>query len=150
MIAIGSDHLGYDLKAALKKFIQDDLDIECLDVGGNSHTPVDYPDVAIKLADKIKDGSCCRGILICGTGIGMAITANKLPGIYAAVCHDPYSAERSRKSNNANVMCMGALVIGAELAKALVGIWMSSEFQGGNSARKVGKIVAIEERYSDR
>jgi ribose 5-phosphate isomerase B len=147
MIAIGSDHLGYDLKEALKRFIEEDLHIECLDVGTGSHEPVDYPDVAIELADKVRDGSCTQGILICGTGVGMAIAANKVPGIYAAVCHDPYSAERSKKSNDTNVMCMGALVVGLELAKTMVGIWVSSDFQGGNSARKVNKILAIEERY---
>ncbi|MCL5102995.1 MAG: ribose 5-phosphate isomerase B [Armatimonadetes bacterium] len=148
MIAIGSDHLGYDLKKVLKRFVEEDLCIECVDVGVHSHRAVDYPDVAIKVADKIRDGSCSQGILICGTGIGMAIAANKVLGVYAAVCHDPYSAERARKSNDANVMCIGALVVGPELAKSLAGTWLSSDFQGGNSARKIGKIAAIERRES--
>lgn len=146
MISIGSDHLGYDLKEALKQFIEEELHIKCLDVGVDSRKPVDYPDIAFKLTDKIKNGLCNQGILICGTGIGMAIAANKVPGIYAAVCHDPYSTERAKKSNNSNVMTLGALVIGVELAKKLVSIWLSSEFQGGNSARKVGKIIAREEQ----
>ena len=145
MIAIGSDHLGYKLKEVLKEFIERELNIKCLDIGVDSEEPADYPDVAFEVTKKIKKGLCDQGILICGTGIGMAIAANKVPGIYAAVCHDPYSAERAKKSNNTNVMTIGALVIGVELAKKLVSIWLSSEFQGGNSARKVGKIIACEQ-----
>ena len=143
-LIIGSDHLGYELKKIIKEFITGELNIDCEDVGVSGKEPVDYPDIAFKLTDKIKKGVFDRGILICGTGAGMAIAANKVPGIYAAVCHDPYTAERAMKSNNTNVMALGALVIGAEAAKHMVRIWLSSEFQGGGSARKVGKIVARE------
>ena len=145
-LIIGSDHLGYELKEIIKEFINKELHIECEDAGVDSREPVDYPDVAFRLTEKIKKGLFDRGILICGTGAGMAIAANKVPGIYAAVCHDPYTAERAMKSNNTNVMALGALVIGTEAAKHMVRIWLSSEFQGGNSARKVGKIVAREDR----
>lgn len=150
MITIGSDHLGYTLKKILREFIKGELSLKCLDVGTDSEEPVDYPDVAYALIEKIKDGTCRKGILICGTGIGMAIAANKVPGIYAAVCHDPYSAERAGKSNNTNVMTLGSLVIGPELAKKLVAIWLASDFQGGRSARKVGKIMAYEERFLEK
>lgn len=146
-LVIGSDHLGNELKETIKKFINEELHIECEDIGVNNREPVDYPDVAFRLTEKIKKRLFDRGILICGTGAGMAIAANKVPGIYAAVCHDLYTAERAMKSNNTNVMTLGALVIGVELAKKLIGIWLSCEFQGGNSARKVGKIVAREEKY---
>ena len=96
-----------------------------------------YPDVAVKVAEAVARGEYERGILVCGTGIGMAIAANKVPGIRAAVCHDPFSTERSRKSNNAQIMCMGERVIGVELAKYLVDIWLECEFAGGGSAPKV-------------
>jgi ribose 5-phosphate isomerase B len=99
------------------------------------------------VANAVRAGEFDRGILICGTGIGMAIAANKIPGIRAAVVHDPYSAERSRKSNNAQVLAMGALVIGPKLARQLVSIWLEAEFQGGESTRKVEKISQIESRF---
>ena len=106
-----------------------------------------YPDVAVTVAQAIAKGDFERGILLCGTGIGMAISANKVPGIRAAVCHDPYSAERSRKSNNAQVMCIGERVIGVELAKYLIDIWLDSEFSGGTSIPKVDKIMEYEQSF---
>lgn len=106
-----------------------------------------YPLIAQWVAEEIiTSGYTKEGILICGTGIGMAITANKFPGIYAAVCHDNYSAERARLSNNSNVLCMGARIIGPELAKKVLAEWLSLEFQGGRSAPKVAEIKKIEER----
>ncbi len=106
-----------------------------------------YPDVAYTVADAVASGEFQRGILLCGTGIGMCICANKVPGIRAAVCHDPYSAERSRKSNNAQIMCMGERVIGAELAKTLVDTWLPCEFAGGGSAPKVAEIDRLEQEH---
>ncbi len=146
-IALGSDHLGLALKATLRP---------CLESGGSifriselqTGEVVDYPDVAEKVAGAIHDGQFNRGILICGTGIGMAIAANKVQGIRAAVVHDPYSAERSRKSNDAQILTMGASVIRAQVARQLVSIWLESEFQGGDSARKVAKIGLIETRHT--
>ena len=108
---------------------------------------IDYPDVAIELAERIAHGESDRGILICGTGIGMAITANKVPGVRAACCHDPYSAERARKSNNAQVMTMGAQIVAPTLAHVLVDHWLASEFGGGRSAPKVAKIEALDKHY---
>lgn len=142
-IVIGSDHLGLELKNIIKDFLKE-REIEVNDFGTMSKEPIDYPDIAKKVAKAVAKGDCQRGILICGTGIGMAIAANKVKGIRAAVCHDPYSAERSRKSNNAQIMAIGALIIGSELAKKLVEVWLNSEFQGGRSERKVEKIMEIE------
>ena len=142
-IAIGSDHLGLELKDIIKDFLKE-REIEVNDFGTMSKEPIDYPDIAKKVAKAVAKGDCQRGILICGTGIGMAIAANKVKGIRAAVCHDLYSAERSRKSNNAQIMAIGALIIGPELAKKLVEVWLNSEFQGGRSERKVKKIMEIE------
>ena len=106
-----------------------------------------YPLVAQKVADEIiASGYQKEGILICGTGIGMAITANKFPGIYAAVCHDNYSAERARLSNNSNVLCMGARILGPELAKKILAEWLSLEFTGGRSKPKVDVIKSIEDK----
>lgn len=99
------------------------------------------------VSEAVASGAFDRGILTCGTGIGMAITANKVPGIHAAVCHDPFSAERARKSNNAQILCMGARVIGTELAKYLVGIWLHADFSGGGSTPKVERINEIERQY---
>lgn len=106
-----------------------------------------YPDIAVKTCEKVTDGTCDRGILVCGTGIGMAMTANKVPGIRAAVCHDPYSTERSILSNNGNVMCMGARVIAPQLALTLLDIWMGLEFQDGPSTEKVERIVYYEDQF---
>jgi ribose 5-phosphate isomerase B len=149
-IAIGSDELAFDMKEAIKRFLQDqtEISIETIkDCGVNAGETVDYPDIAEKVARSIMSGECERGILVCGTGIGMAIAANKFPGIRAAQVYDPYSAERSRKSNNAQIMTLGALTMGVETAKYLVGIWLKCEFAGGRSARKGDKINAIDEQF---
>ncbi len=146
-IAIGSDHLGLELKNIILDFLKE-KEIEVNDFGTMSKEPIDYPDIAKKVATTVAKGDCQRGILICGTGIGMAIAANKVKGIRAAVCHDLYSTERSRKSNNAQIMALGALIIGPELAKKLVEVWLNSEFQGGRSERKVKKIMEIETENS--
>ena len=145
-IAIGCDHNGFRLKELIKEHLKL-LGRDVEDYGVYSEDPVDYPDIASKLAEAISQGKHERGILICGTGNGMAIAANKVPGVYAATCHDAFSTERARKSNNAQIMTMGAQVIGHELAKSLVSIWLESEFQGGRSQPKVDKIRKIEEKY---
>jgi ribose 5-phosphate isomerase B len=142
-IAVGSDDIGLPLKAVLVEYL-DELGIEHVDVGASDATPIDYPDVAEEVAAAIAAGEFERGILVCGTGLGMAIAANKVPGVRAATCHDVYSAERARKSNDAQIITMGSRVIGAESAKVVLRAWLESEFQGGNSARKVAKINAIE------
>jgi ribose 5-phosphate isomerase B len=145
-IILGSDHLGFELKEIIKQHIQS-KGLEVTDIGVYDKSPVDYPDIGLALAEKVGRGDYDRGILICGTGIGMAIVANKVPGVRAAVCHDVYSAERARKSNDAQIMTMGALVVGVELAKKLVDVWLESEFQGGRSLPKVEKINKIDVKY---
>jgi ribose 5-phosphate isomerase B len=146
-IALGSDHLGLALKNEIVALLRE-RGLEFQDFGASAGEVVDYPDVAEKVTGAIHDGRYDRGILICGTGIGMAIAANKVSGIRAAVVHDPYSAERSRKSNDAQILTMGASVIGVQVARQLVSIWLESEFQGGDSARKVAKIGLIETRHT--
>ncbi len=145
-LALGADDAGFELKETIKAYL-DELKVEYEDLGVYSSDPVDYPDVAVKVAEAVGRGDYERGILICGTGIGMAIVANKVPGVRAAQCHDTYSAERARKSNNAQIMTMGARVIGPELAKIIVKTWLDSEFSGGRSAPKVAKIEEIDNRY---
>ena len=146
-IAIGSDEAGFGLKEIIIQYLQE-MGLEVEDYGVYDRNPVLYPDIAYKVATTVSAGQHERGILICGTGIGMAITANKVPGIRAAVCHDVYSAERSRKSNNCQVMCLGARIVADELAKLLVKSWLESDFQGGGSTAKVERITKIEEEFT--
>jgi ribose 5-phosphate isomerase B len=142
-IAIGSDHIGLPLKETARAHLEM-LGHEVIDFGVHDTTPVDYPDVAVAVAGAVARGEFPRAILVCGTGIGMAIVANKVPGVRAASVTDPYSAERARKSNDAQVLCLGSQVLGAAVADILVDHWLDSEFQGGESARKVAKIDAID------
>ena len=142
-IAIGCDEGGFELKQAIIKLLTDE-GWEVKDFGSYSLDAVDYPDVAYPLARAVARGEHDRGILICGTGIGMAIAANKVPGVRAAQVPDVYSAERARKSNNAQIMTLGGKTMGIEHAKSCVRAWLGSEFAGGNSARKVDKIMAGE------
>ncbi len=146
-IAIGCDEAAYQLKTVIKMHLKEKgLTVE--DFG--TYTPEEqvlYPDIAVKVAESIADGRQERGILLCGTGLGMAIAANKVPGIRACTCHDPYSVERSRKSNNAQIITMGARVIGPELAKKLIDIWLECEFSGGSSEKKVERIQWYEEQF---
>jgi len=122
--------------------------IELVDVGVESENDTElYPNVAERVALEVAKDNCQRGIILCGTGLGMAITANKVPGIRAATCHDVYSAERARKSNNAQIITMGARVIGPESAKTVLKAWLKSEFAGGRSAPKVQRIIEIEQKY---
>lgn len=146
-IAIGCDEAAYRLKSGLMEHLSDKPGLEVKDFGAAAGEVVLYPDVARAVAEAVAAGRFDRGILVCGTGIGMAITANKVPGIRAAVCHDPFSAERSRKSNDAQIMCMGERVIGEELAKCLVDIWLDCDFSGGGSVPKVERIKEIEREY---
>jgi ribose 5-phosphate isomerase B len=146
-IVIGSDHFGYPLKEEVRAYLEE-LGHEPVDVGcSTADEPVDYPDVAEALAGRIASGEFERGILVCGTGIGMAMVANKIPGVRAACCHDPYSAERARKSNDAQVLTMGSQIVGPSLARVLVDHWLAAEFAGGRSAPKVAKIKTLDERY---
>ena len=145
-IAIGCDEAGCGLKHIIIDLLQKE-GIEVTFEGCRDDEVVLYPNIAERVANIVADGEADRGILICGTGIGMAMAANKVKGIRAAVCHDPFSTERSRKSNDAQIMCMGARVIGPELAKMLVKLWLTCDFAGGGSAPKVEAIKQMEEKY---
>jgi ribose 5-phosphate isomerase B len=151
-IAIGSDQLGIQLRLSLIEHLkmQTLVQAQVQDFGVNLENDMDYPDIGLLVAESIASGLNQRGILICGTGIGMAITANKVPGIYAANVSDSYSAERARKSNNAQIITLGALTVGVALAKSLIDIWLVSEFQGERSKRKIEKIYEIEKKYSSK
>lgn len=146
-IAVGCDEAAFGLKVVLLEHL-DKKEIAYEDFGADKGEVVLYPDVAQRVAKVVADDTFDRGILVCGTGIGMAITANKVPGIRAAVCHDIFSAQRSRMSNNAQIMCMGARVIGPELAKALLDVWLECDFTGGGSIPKVERIMEIEGMYA--
>lgn len=148
-IAIGCDEAAYALKIEIMKHLDTKDNVEYVDFGAEINEVVLYPDIGYKVADEVAAGNFDRGILVCGTGIGMAICANKVPGIRAAVCHDPFSTERSRKSNDAQIMCMGERVIGVELAKYLIDIWLQSDFSGGGSAPKVARINELEKTHID-
>ena len=145
-IVIGCDEAAYRLKEIIKEYVEQ-LGHTVTDIGVYNEEPSLYPDTAQRLCEKITDHSCERGILLCGTGIGMAITANKIPGIRAAVGHDLFSVERSIKSNNCQVLCMGARVIAPQYAKLLVERWLECAFAGGASAEKVERIMEIEQEY---
>ena len=145
-IALGCDEAAFELKEVIKKYLLS-LGEEVEDYGVYDEKPVLYPDIAVKVALAVRDGKHERGILMCGTGLGMAISANKVPGIRAATCHDTYSAERSRKSNDAQILTMGARVIGTELAKSIVDAWLKSEFQHGTSEAKVDRIKSYESEF---
>ena len=148
-IIVGSDHCGRPLKDILRAHLKE-RGLDVTDIGVHDDTPVDYPDIAQELAEAVASGKFARGLLVCGTGIGMAIAANKVPGVRAACCHDAYSAERARMSNDAQVVTMGAEVVGPALAKSLLDIWLQSEFAGGRSTPKVEKIKGLDERYRRR
>ncbi len=143
-IAIGSDHRGFEAKKQIKAIISQ-LGHECLDVGTSDNNPVDYPDPAYLAAIAVSKNEADRAILACGTGIGMSITANKVKGIRAALCHDELSAQISRHHNDANVLCVSGDLIGEVLLRKIVEVWLNTEFNGGRHKRRVAKITAIEE-----
>jgi len=142
-VALGSDHAGFALKESLKETLRA-LGAEVNDLGTHDETSVDYVDYARQVAEEVARGAAERGIAICGTGIGMSIAANKVAGVRAALCHEGYSARQSREHNDANVLCLGARVIGKELAVEVVRVFLSSDFAGGRHRRRVEKIVALE------
>lgn len=138
-IAIGSDHGGFHYKEAIMEYLKA-RNIEFVDVGTHTRESCDYPDIAQNVAKKVVSGEFNRGILICGTGIGMSIAANKIRGIRAALCSDTYSARVCRAHNNANILCLGERVIGEHLALDIVDIWLKTGFEGGRHKRRIDKI----------
>jgi ribose 5-phosphate isomerase B len=143
-IAVGSDHRGYDVKRRVVPLLQE-LGHEVLDLGTDSAQSVDYPDFALQVAQAVGEKRVERGILICGTGIGMCIAANKVRGARAAPCHDSITAEMSRRHNNANILCLSADLLGDELIDRMIRIWLTTDFEGGRHARRVEKITRFEE-----
>jgi ribose 5-phosphate isomerase B len=142
-IAVGSDHRGYDVKRRIVHQLQK-KGHEVIDVGPNGPESVDYPDFALQVAQAVGEGRVDRGILICGTGIGMCIAANKVKGVRAAPCHDSITAEMSRRHNNANILCLSADLLGDELIGHMIRIFLETEFEGGRHARRVDKITRFE------
>lgn len=143
-IAIGCDHRGLNLKKAITELLSG-LGHDCEDFGCYDTTSVDYPDIACQAAQSLARGSADHVILICGTGIGMSIAANKVPGIRAARCQDTFSARRSRAHNDANVLCLGEEIVGEGLAKDIVTTYLATDFEGDRHARRIDKIRALEE-----
>ena len=143
-VGIGCDHLGLVLKETLRRHLQD-RDLVVVDTGVNDDSPVDYPDIGAALARRLARGEFERGILVCGTGAGMAIAANKIAGVRAVCVMDPYTAERAIASNNAQIITFGAQVIGPQVAVMLADIYLRNEFQGGRSAPKVAKLEALDQ-----
>lgn len=147
IIALGADHGGLELKEILKEFLSEGM-YEILDCGTYDKSSVDYPDFAFAVAEKVSKGQAWRGIVIDGAGIGSCMAANKVPGIRAAMCYDYATAVNSREHNDANVLTLGAGLIGVNQAKLIVGAWLKEEFAGGRHAKRVNKIMDIEKRYS--
>jgi len=143
MIAIGSDHGGLDLKNAIVESLREQQ-IECTDFGTDDSASVDYPDFAEKVAKAVASGTAKAGILICGTGIGMSISANKIPGIRAALVHDDFTAQMAAEHNDANILVMGGRVLSAEQGVRLVDVWLTSRFEGGRHQQRLDKITALE------
>jgi ribose 5-phosphate isomerase B len=143
-IAVGADDAGAPLKHHLARYLEAS-GYAVVDFGDGEGQ--DYPDIAAAVAEAVAAGRHTRALLFCGTGLGMAITANKVPGVRAVTAHDPYSAERARKSNDAQILTMGARVIAPQLAEKVLDHWLASEFEGGGSSLKVEKMKSVEQRY---
>ena len=144
-IAVGADANGVEMKDAVKQHLESQGH-EVIDFGQQTGEEIDYPETAEPVARAVANGDAERAVLVCGTGLGMAITANKVHGVRAAPVTDAYSAERAIMSNNAKILCLGQLVVGMKVAPILVDHWMAGEFVGGNSGRKVAKIEDLDER----
>jgi ribose 5-phosphate isomerase B len=143
-VAVGSDHRGFESKEQIRNIVAQ-LGHEVVDFGTANNNPVDYPDVAYLAARAVADRQADRAILVCGTGIGMSIAANKVAGIRAALCHDELSAQISRDHNDANILCISGDLIGEVLLRKIVEVWLSTEFGGGRHKRRVDKISSIEQ-----
>ena len=143
-LAIGNDHVAIDMKNEIKAHLES-RGIEVINVGTDTPGSFDYAISGYKVAKMVANGEVDGGVLICGTGIGISLAANKVKGIRAAVCSEPYSARLSKQHNNANIICFGARVVGPDLAKMIVDEWMDAEFQGGRHAERVAMIMEIDE-----
>jgi ribose 5-phosphate isomerase B len=144
-IAIGCDHAGVELKQQIIALLKD-LHIECIDYGTDNTESVDYPDFGEKVSEAVSSGKIQKGILICGTGIGMSIVANKFPGVRASLCNELFTAKMSRLHNDANILVLGGRIVGRDLAKEIVKTWVSTPFEGERHRRRLEKISHIEDR----
>jgi ribose 5-phosphate isomerase B len=144
-IGIGSDHAGFELKEDLRQYLAEQK-IEVEDLGVKSESPADYPDIGAAVAEKVARGEFDRGILICGTGLGMSIVANRFAGVRATLCHDTYTARMSREHNDSNLLVLGGRLTGKGLAREILKVWLESPFQGGNHERRLGKIKSLERK----
>jgi ribose 5-phosphate isomerase B len=142
-IGLACDHAGFELKEELKVFLKS-LGVKAIDMGTFNEDSVDYPDFGVLVAEKVSQGELEKGILICGTGIGMSMVANKFPRIRAAVANDLYSSRCSREHNDANILIVGGRIVGKELAKEIVKVWLETPFAGGKHKRRIEKIEALE------
>lgn len=142
-IALGNDHVAYPMKLEIEQYLRE-FGHDVLDVGTHDEDRADYPLYGVAVARAVVSGEVDRGIAICGTGVGISITANKVPGIRAVVCSEPYSAQLSRQHNDTNVLCFGARVVGTELAKMIVHCWLDAAFEGGRHARRVAMIADLD------
>ena len=142
-LAIGNDHVAVEMKNEIKKYLEE-KGYEVINVGTDSSESFNYPISGYKVARLVADKEVDGGILICGTGVGISLAANKVDGIRCCVCSEPYSAKLSKQHNNTNVLCFGARVIGIELAKMIIDAWLGAEFEGGRHATRVGMIMDIE------
>lgn len=143
MIALGSDHVGIELKEKIMEYLNEE-GIEYKDYGCYTNERIDYPKYGFAVANAIKSGECEKGMIFCGSGIGISIAANKVDGIRAVVCSEPYSAKLSKEHNNTNILALGARVVGQELAKMIVSEWLNAKFEGGRHQNRIDMITKIE------
>jgi len=143
-VAVANDHRGIEAKEQIKAIVSE-LGHTCLDFGTNTDSPVDYPDLAYLAATAVANKKADRAILVCGTGIGMCIAANKVHGVRAALCYDELNARISRQHNDANILCLSGDLLGSQVLRKMVEVWLSTEFTGGRHQRRVNKITAIEQ-----
>ncbi len=147
-IALGTDHRGFSLRSKLIDLLNQ-AGHEVVDIGTFTPDAIDYPDIAAQVADKVSSGEVERGILVCGTGLGMCIAANKFPGVRATPCHDDITAELSRRHNDSNVLCLSADLLGERLIDRMIEIWLAAPFDGGRHQRRVQKITDLERRVEE-
>jgi ribose 5-phosphate isomerase B len=145
-ISLAADHGGFELKNSILSYLKS-KNYEVIDLGTNSTDSVDYPDFAIKAVESILNKDADRAIIMCGTGIGISIAANRFPGIRATLCWDPFTAKLSRLHNNSNILAMGGRLIGIELAKEIVNVWLNTEFEGGRHEKRIAKIDEYAKKY---
>jgi ribose 5-phosphate isomerase B len=146
-VAVAADHAGYPLKKSVIAFLRN-AGYEVRDLGTNSTAPVDYPDFARAVAEAIRNGDCSEGVLLCGSGVGASVAANKFPGIRAGLCHDSYSAHQCREHDDCNVLCLGPRVIGEKLALEILGVWIKAKFtKEARHKRRLAKIASIEKEF---